>query len=101
VPVRHTPNPHTSAPARAELESALASEAVSAPRWWSNAPADVYGRHAHAYRKVLFCAEGSITFHTDDGDVTLRPGDRLVVEPGTAHGATVGPEGVTCVEASA
>jgi len=36
----------------------------------------------------------------NDGDFELRPGDRLDVDPGTPHGATVGPEGVTCVEAT-
>jgi hypothetical protein len=37
-------------------------------------------------------------FHLDE-DVELRPGDRLDIEPGTTHGATVGPHGVTCAEA--
>lgn len=71
-----------------------------APRWWSNQPGDVYGPHSHGYLKILFCAEGTITFHTDDGDVQLGPGDRLDIDPGTEHAATVGPDGVTCVEAS-
>lgn len=70
------------------------------PRWWGNAPGDTYGRHDHPYRKVLFCAEGSIVFHTDEGDLELGPGDRLDIEPQTPHAATVGPEGVTCVEAA-
>jgi len=39
-------------------------------------------------------------FHTDEGDLELRPGDRLDLEPGTRHAATVGPDGVECVEAS-
>jgi quercetin dioxygenase-like cupin family protein len=49
---------------------------------------------------VLFCLGGSITFHLDDGDVELGPGDRLDIEPGTEHAATVGPNGCSCVEAS-
>jgi hypothetical protein len=49
---------------------------------------------------VLYCAAGSIVFHLPEGDVTLRSGDRLDVAPGTEHSAIVGPEGVTCVEAS-
>jgi quercetin dioxygenase-like cupin family protein len=48
---------------------------------------------------VLYCAEGSITFHVEEGDLELRPGDRLDVEPGTPHEATTGPDGVRCVEA--
>ncbi|HEX9713762.1 MAG TPA: AraC family ligand binding domain-containing protein [Actinomycetota bacterium] len=83
--------------ARADLDARIRCEGFS-PRWWSNDPGDRYGRHAHAYRKVLFCAEGSIVFHTRDGDIELLAGDRLDVAPETQHAATVGPDGVTCVE---
>lgn len=83
-----------------EALAAFTAEGYSAPRRWGNGPGDTYGRHAHGYHKVLFCLSGSISFHTDDGDVELRPGDRLDLEPGTQHAATVGPRGVECVEAS-
>lgn len=69
-------------------------------RSWSNQPGDVYAEHTHPYHKVLFCARGSIVFHTPDGDIELAPGDRLDVEPGTPHAATVGDAGVTCIEAA-
>ena len=62
-------------------------------------PGDRYGSHHHDYRKTLCCLSGSIVFHTPDGDHPLGPGDRLVLDPGTPHGATVGPEGVRCAEA--
>ena len=75
-------------------------EGSSAPRFWGNAPGDTYGRHAHGYHKVLFCLEGSITFHTDAGNIELQAGDRLDLEPGVEHAATVGPHGVSCVEAA-
>jgi quercetin dioxygenase-like cupin family protein len=87
-------------PSNEELERRLREEGLSQPRWWSNAPGDTYGWHAHPYHKVLFCFEGSIVFHTRDGEVELHPGDRLDIEPGTEHGATVGSDGVACVEAS-
>jgi quercetin dioxygenase-like cupin family protein len=48
---------------------------------------------------VLFCLEGSIVVHTDDGDLELTSGDRLDLPPGTAHAATVGPHGCSCIEA--
>jgi len=80
---------------------AFEAEGASAPRFWGNGPGDRYGRHSHDYRKVLFCLAGSIVFHTDDGDVELLAGDRLDLDPGTAHSATVGPEGCECVEATA
>lgn len=85
-------------PSRPALDAWFEDEGLS-PRWWGNAPGDTYGRHDHAYHKVLFCQEGSIVFHTDEGDIELRSGDRLDLPPGTAHAATVGPAGVTCVEA--
>ena len=79
---------------------AFRAEGCSAPRSWSNGPGDTYGRHAHGFHKVLFCLDGSIVFHTRNGDVGLTAGDRLDLEPGTEHAATVGPGGVSCVEAS-
>jgi mannose-6-phosphate isomerase-like protein (cupin superfamily) len=76
------------------------AEGWSAPRPWTNGPGDRYERHEHGFHKVLFCLAGSIVFHTDDGDIELTAGDRLDLEPGTAHSATVGPDGCECVEAS-
>jgi mannose-6-phosphate isomerase-like protein (cupin superfamily) len=69
------------------------------PHTWANAPGDAYAPHAHDYHKVLLCLRGGIVFHTADGDVELRAGDRLDVEPGTVHSAAVGPAGVACMEA--
>ena len=85
---------------RREALEAFQAEGCSAQRPWGNGPGDTYGRHAHGYHKVLFCLDGSITFHLDEGDVELEPGDRLDIGPGTKHGATVGPNGCSCVEAS-
>jgi quercetin dioxygenase-like cupin family protein len=70
------------------------------PRSWSNGPGDRYGWHSHTYDKVLRCVTGSITFHTVEGEFELRPGDRLDIEAGVDHAATVGPGGVECMEAS-
>lgn len=70
------------------------------PHEWGNAPNDTYGWHTHDYHKVLYCVSGGITFHTAEGDFPLAPGDRLDVEPGTPHAATVGPEGVRCLESA-
>jgi AraC-like ligand binding domain len=84
----------------ADAEAAFGAEGCSPPRSWSNGPGDRYGRHDHPFHKVLFCLAGSIVFHTDEGDVPLQAGGRLDLEPDTAHAATVGPEGCSCVEAS-
>jgi mannose-6-phosphate isomerase-like protein (cupin superfamily) len=83
-----------------DATAAFADEGCLSPHTWSNGPGDTYARHAHGYHKVLFCLSGSIVFHTDGGDVELRAGERLDLEPGTAHAATVGPGGCRCVEAS-
>jgi quercetin dioxygenase-like cupin family protein len=72
------------------------------PHSWSNGPGDVYATHKHGYHKVLYCLRGSIVFHVrpDGTDYTLTPGDRLDLPPGVGHGATVGIDGVTCLEAA-
>ena len=85
---------------RAEADAVFTREGCSAPRPWANGPGDAYGWHAHDAHKVLFCLGGSITFHLRDGDVTLERGDRLDIEPGTEHAATVGSGGCRCVEAT-
>jgi hypothetical protein len=85
---------------RSAALAAFEAEGCSSPRFWGNAPDERYGRHDHDFHKVLFCLSGSIVFRTDDGDIELTAGDRLDLEPGTSHSATVGPEGCECVEAS-
>jgi mannose-6-phosphate isomerase-like protein (cupin superfamily) len=83
---------------RDDAAAALAAEHCSSPRAWSNGAGDTYGRHAHDAHKVLFCLEGSIVFHTPGRDVELSEGDRLDLDPGTEHAATVGPDGCSCLE---
>lgn len=83
----------------AQAEKAFRAEGLT-PRTWSNEPGYRYGRHSHDYHKVLYCIEGSITFHTEEGDIPLEPGDRMDIPPGTEHWATVGREGVVCMEAA-
>ena len=65
---------------------------------WSNGPGDRYARHTHAYTKILYCITGSIDFSLDDRIIHLEAGDRMVLPRGTAHAATVGPAGCSCVE---
>jgi len=95
VRVVGTPGP---APTRRDVEAHLQAEGLM-PRAWSHATAFSYGRHVHEHHKVLCCVSGSIVFHTDHGDVALGPGDRMELPPGVEHGATVGADGVQCVEA--
>jgi len=86
--------PHAS---RESLQREMSDTGLS-PTWWSNGPGDTYGAHEHGYHKVLYCFTGSIVFHTDEGDIAMKAGDRLDLDEGTRHSATVGPEGVVCAE---
>lgn len=85
-------------PDDAEAAAGLLRRGGLQPREWSNGPGDRYGWHEHAYDKLLYCVDGSITFHTHDGDFSLAAGDRLEIPAGTQHAATVGTAGVRCVE---
>lgn len=84
--------------AREIAEAGFASEGLT-PETWSNQGGFAYAEHSHPYHKVLYCVDGAITFHTASGDIEMRPGDRLDLPPGIPHSATVGPQGVTCMEA--
>lgn len=83
----------------AEVRAAFNERGLE-PHQWSNIGDYRYDWHQHPYHKVLYCAEGSITFHTDSGDIDLVMGDWLELPPGARHAATVGPAGVTCWEAA-
>ncbi len=82
-----------------DIRGVFESEGLE-PTSWSNRPGYRYDWHDHPYHKVLYCLTGSITFHTEAGDTGLSAGDRLDLPPGTRHAATVGPGGVTCLEAA-
>jgi quercetin dioxygenase-like cupin family protein len=88
------------APDREQIEAIFEREGLH-PYAWGNEPGDRYGWHTHGHRKVLYCVSGSIVFHTrEEGDLALEPGDRLEVDAGTEHAATVGSDGVLCLEAA-
>jgi len=89
---------------REQAEQKLREEGLK-PEAWQNGPDYRYIAHEHAYTKVLYCVVGSIVFHPRDAegrayDVALEPGDRIEVASGVTHAATVGPNGVICVEAN-
>lgn len=83
------------------------TERLRADGWhaspWSNGPGDEYRAHQHDYDKVLVVSRGSIRFGLPGTgtSVELAIGDRLDLPAGTSHGALVGPDGVTCLEAHA
>jgi quercetin dioxygenase-like cupin family protein len=83
---------------REEIEKAFEDEGLS-PHSWSNHANYRYAAHAHDYDKILYCVQGDVTFHLSDGDVVLHPGQRIEIPAGIRHAATVGPDGVECMEA--
>jgi len=93
--------PHKHALPEREVLAFFAARGISASRW-TNAAGSTYDVHAHDYRKTLFCVGGSITFFLPNSklEISLAPGDRLILPAGALHGATVGTDGVTCIEAA-
>ncbi|HXX88916.1 MAG TPA: hypothetical protein VEI83_01675 [Acidimicrobiales bacterium] len=94
-----------------DVERALRAEGMT-PTRWGNGAHYRYARHHHPYTKVLVCVRGGIVFHTSPtsapgasgGSASTRdwpmgPGDRLELAAGVEHAASVGSEGVECVEA--
>lgn len=94
----------TSLPDEQALRQRMRQAGLS-PYSWSNAPGDTYAIHSHSYEKVLYCVRGSIRFVLPDQPVAeqhidLAMGDCLILSPGMRHSASVGPHGVTCLEAT-
>ncbi len=91
-------------PGEQELRRRMQRDGLS-PYIWSNAPGDTYAVHSHSYEKVLYCVRGSIRFVLPDQPaaeqhVDLAAGDCLILSPHIRHSASVGPHGVTCLEAT-
>jgi uncharacterized protein YjlB len=95
-----TPWAGSGLPTQSGLTKHMTDEGLS-PYAWSNGPFDVYAAHSHTYNKVIYVAEGSITFGLPElgRELSLHPGDRLDLPAGTVHDATVGAQGVVCLEA--
>ena len=92
--VRHPDGPRSGRAA----ESILRAEGLQ-PRAWGNGPGAEYAPHRHEGAKVLYCVTGDIVFHVGRAEVPLVAGDRLELAAGVEHAATVGRDGVECVEA--
>lgn len=95
---RLTPWSGQTTPGEREVKAVLRREGLDA-YCWTNGPGERYRAHAHNYGKVIYCLAGQIVFHVAGTSVTLFPGDRLEIQPGTVHAANVGPQGVVCLEA--
>ena len=84
-----------------DLRADMRAEGL-APYAWRNGPNFQYSPHTHSYTKILYVVSGSITFHLPETgeDIHMEPGDRLELPARTLHAATVGPQGVVCLEAA-
>lgn len=80
------------------VRALLAEEGLEAYAW-GNAPGEAYAPHVHGYDKVIYVVEGSIAFGLTDGRITLQAGDRLDLPAGVEHAASVGTQGMRCLEA--
>jgi len=85
-------------PDEALVQALLAEEGLEA-FGWGNAAGEIYPPHIHGYDKVIYVVEGSIAFGLPDGRIDLQAGDRLDLPAGVEHAASVGPQGVCCLEA--
>ena len=72
------------------------------PYVWSNGPNFEYSAHTHSYTKVIYVVRGSITFllPASKDEIVMKAGDRLEIPARVLHVATVGAEGVACLEAA-
>ena len=96
--------PGTGSPQEQELRSRMQRDGLT-PYSWSNGPGDTYAVHSHTYEKVLYCVRGTIRFVLPDQpessrNIDLAPGDCMILPARTRHSAYVGPQGVTCLEAT-
>jgi len=82
---------------RDEVFKRLSQEGYGNLYVWRDAPGAVYDWHTHPFDEVRWVLDGEITIGTEDGEVTLRPGDRLNVPAGARHWARVGKRGVVYV----
>lgn len=88
-----------SPPSEADVLRMIAEKGLSGYRW-SNHPGDDYGEHSHAFHKIIFVIQGSITFGLplEEIQISLNAGDRLDLARDTVHNAIVGAQGVVCLE---
>jgi uncharacterized protein YjlB len=95
-----TPWTDSSQPTQSTLWRMMVDQGLD-PYSWSNGPHDMYAAHSHSYNKVIYVAEGSITFGLPElgEQLTLKAGDRLDLPAGVVHDAVVGSQGVVCLEA--
>lgn len=81
-------------PTESELRATLERDGFSV--WqWTDPPGSTYTPHHHDHDESIVCVAGEITFGADGQQLTLSPGDRLMLPKGTTHTAEAGASGAT------
>jgi mannose-6-phosphate isomerase-like protein (cupin superfamily) len=77
--------PHQSSPCAESVAAEMAHfgfksyDLQTVPAWF------VRSRHAHEEEEIRGAVDGVITFHFDEGPITLEAGDILIIPSGVAH----------------
>ena len=86
--------PVPDAPAEEALRAQLAREGFEAFEW-TDPPGARYSAHSHDHDESIWLLCGRIVFGADGGELSLGPGDRLMLPAGTVHTARAGQVGAT------
>lgn len=87
-------------PTEEELRAGMVEQELTVFHWTGESQGTIDG-HTHGYHKMLAVVSGSIKFEfpTRHKSINLKAGDQLELPAGLRHTATVGADGVTCLEA--
>lgn len=77
-PHRHPPTEDTVA-AEMKRFGFRSYDLQTVPPWF------VRSRHSHDEEEIRGAVDGVITFHFDEGPITIEAGDILIIPPGAAH----------------
>jgi len=82
-----------------QIKEILEKEGYVDIHTWCDSPGTFYNWHTHSYNEVRWVYEGSIVIGYEDGEIELKPGDRMEIVAGTKHWAKTD-EGVCYICAS-
>ncbi|MCA1961616.1 MAG: cupin domain-containing protein [Desulfomonile sp.] len=90
------------------IESEKISDSIARKMFWGNnimvtrwelKPFTVLPEHSHEAEQVTMVLSGSVTLAFSGGEeISLHPGDMLVIPPNVPHGVKIGPEGSTAID---
>ncbi len=78
---------HTGITDPSKIKSILKEEGYFNIFPWCDGEGSFYDWHTHPYQEVRWVYKGEVIMGTEEGEVILRPGDRLDLPEGTKHWA--------------